>query len=157
MPVVSAAQLDKAGRDPLIDAHVLLLEFAEDGSAVVHRAAVNTEDVTHKGEVYGKAPFQVVLPSSGSGDVRAQIEIPNVDRVIGRALDSARARINVRLILVDSANLDVAIVDTKNLLVMPRASGNSERLSAELGPRATLQEPVPSRKTSKASFPGVWI
>ncbi len=81
----------------------------------------------------------------------------NIDRVLGRIIDAARQRINVRILFVDTAEPDVAIVDTKNLIVIQSVSGNSVRLTATLGPRVSLQEPVPFQKTTRNFFPGVWL
>lgn len=157
MPVPTAAQRHKLNRDPVADPHIVLLEFQEDGKSMVHRAAINTEDFTWRGEVYSRASIGVELPETGDGETRAQVVASNVERIFSRALSAAVQRINVRVILIDVAAPDLPIIDTRNLLVIPSASGNAERITAQLAPRASLQEPVPHRQTTKADFPGVWL
>lgn len=157
MPVVSDAQRHKVNRDPIRDPHIILLEFQEDGQDAVNRAAINTENVTFEGNEFLRAQIGVVLPETGGDDTAAQLVASNVDRTLGRALDAATQRINCRMILVDVANPDEAIIDTKNLMVIATATANSEEVNAALGPRASLQEPVPARRTTRQQFPGVWF
>lgn len=157
MPTPTEAQRHKLNRDPVADPHLILLEFQEDGKSLVHRAAINTEDVTWEGDVYSRASISVELPQTGDGETSAQLVASNIDRILGRAINSATQRINVRLILIDSALPDAAIIDTKNLLVIPSASGSATQVSATLAPRASLLEPVPAKQTTKADFPGIWL
>lgn len=157
MPTPTPAQRHKLNRDPVEEPHLILLEFKEDGKSFVHRAAINTEDVDRGGETYDRAAISVVLPKTGDGETSAQLVASNVDRVFGRAINAARQRINVRLILIDFAAPDIAIIDTKNLLVISSASGTGTQITATLAPRATLLEPVPSKQTTKADFPGIWL
>ncbi len=157
MPVPTSAQRHKLNRDPVTDAHVVLLEFQEDGRSAITRLAINTEDVEHDGNTYTRASIDTQLPSTGDDDTTAQLSVSNIDRVLGRIIDAARQRINVRILFVDTAEPDVAIVDTKNLIVIQSVSGNSVRLTATLGPRVSLQEPVPFQKTTRNFFPGVWL
>lgn len=157
MPVVSDAQRHKVNRDPIRDPHIVLLEFQEDGQAAVNRAAINTEDVIFQGEVFDRAQVDVILPETGGDDTSASLVASNVDRILSRVLDAATQRINCRIILVDVSVPDVAIIDTRNLLVLSSASATSEEVNARLGPRASLQEPVPNRRTTRQQFPGVWL
>lgn len=157
MPTPTPAQRHKLNRDPVVDPHIILLEFQEDGKSFVHRAAINTEDVTFEGNVFSRAAISVELPQTADGETSAQLVASNIDRVFGRAINSATQRINVRLILIDAALPDAAIIDTKNLLIMPSASGSATQVSAALAPRASLLEPVPSKQTTKADFPGIWL
>ena len=124
---------------------------------MVHRAAINTEDVTWEGEVYTRAAISVELPETRDGETRAQVVMSNVERIFSRAMNAATQRINVRLILIDIGAPAVPLIDTMNLLVIPSASGSSTRITGQLAPRATLLEPVPHRQTTKQDFPGVWL
>lgn len=157
MPEVTDAQRHKADRDPVRDPHILLLEFWEDGGGTVERAAVNNEDVTFESNTFYRSGIEVHVPSSGENDQSASLSVSNVDRVIGRAIDRARNRINCRLIMVDVSDLSTAIIDTKNLMVIPSSSGDTVRITATLGPRAEQNEPVPFQRTTRALFPGVWF
>lgn len=157
MPTPTEAQRHKLNRDPIVDPHIVLLEFKEDGYAEVHRAAINTEDVEWNGETYFRAAIAVELPATADGETRAQLVASNIDRILSRALNAARQRINVRMILIDTSAPDMPIIDTKNLLVIPSASGNAETITAQLGPRAGLLEPIPFKQTTKADFPGIWF
>jgi hypothetical protein len=157
MPVPSNDQRHKLNRDPVADPHIVLIEFQEDGRSLVHRAAINTEDVTWRGNVYTRAAISVEMPETRDGETRAQLAMSNVDRLISRALNGATQRINVRIILIDFAAPDTPIIDTKNLLVMPSASGNSETVTGQLGPRASLLEPIPFKMTTREDFPGLWL
>ena len=153
--MVTAAQRHKLNRDPVSDPQIVLLEFQEDGSSTVHRAAANTEDVVWQGNTYIRRQIDVELPGTSTNETRARLVTSNIDRILGRAIDAAVQRINVRLILIDFATGE-ALIDTKNLMVIPSASGMVE-LSVELGPRASLLEPVPASPTTRADFPGVYI
>lgn len=157
MPNPTVDQRHKLNRRPVVDPHLILLEFQEDGKAFVHRAAINTEDVTWEGHVFDRAAISVELPQTNDGETSAQLVASNVDRVLGRAINAATQRINVRLILIDHAAPEEAIIDTKNLLVIPSASGSATQVSATLAPRASLLEPVPAKQTTKADFPGIWL
>lgn len=158
MPVITDAQRHKLNRDPITDAHVLLLEFQEDGQSVIERAAINTEDIVWNGETYYRAGIEVKLPSTGDGDISAQLVAANVDRLISRALDKAEQRINVRMIMIDTSAPDATLIDTENLLVMPIASTSPDgRITASPSARANMQEPVPDKRTTKQEFPGAWL
>tara|TARA_R110000851_G_C13102466_1_gene568879 strand:- start:15090 stop:15566 length:477 start_codon:yes stop_codon:yes gene_type:complete len=157
MPTPTTAQRHKLNRDPVADPHLILLEFQEDGKSFVHRAAINTEDVEWNGETYSRAAISVQLPQTADGETSAQLVASNIDRILGRAINAATQRINVRLILIDFAAPDAAIIDTRNLLVIPSASGSATQVTAQLAPRASLLEPVPSKQTTKAEFPGIWL
>ena len=158
MPIVSPATRHTVNRDPITDAHVILLEFREDGASRVERAAINNEDVVFEGNVFTAAPgLQVHVPSTSDQDAASSVSASNVDRVLGRALDACRQRISVRMILVDMGDPSQAIIDTRNLMVIPSASGDTETISATLGPRADMQEPVPFRRTTRQDFPGVFL
>lgn len=157
MPVPTSAQRHKLDRDPITDAHIVLLEFQEDGRSTVTRYALNTEDVVSGGNTYRRASVRVDLPSTGSDDTRATLTASNLDRTLGRVVDAARRRVTVRLMLVDSSDPDTVIIDTKNLIVMSTISGNSVQVTASLEPRMSLQEPVPFQRTTRKFFPGVWL
>ena len=156
MPEVTDAQRHKLNRDPVSDPHIILLEFQEDGMATIHRAVANTEDFDWEGNTYYQRDITIELPNSGEGETQARLSTSNIDRTLGRVLDSATQRINVRLIVIDVTAPGTPLIDTKNLLVIPSASGMNE-LSVNLGPRASLQEPVPFVPTTQATFPGVWL
>jgi CheY-like chemotaxis protein len=156
MPTVTDAQRHKVNRDPISDPHIVLIEFQEDGQSAIERVAINNEDVTWRGETYTRAAIDVTMPSTGDGEVTAQLEAANVDRILSRAIDGATQRINVRLILIDIAAPDTPIIDTKNLMVIPSAQGG-DVIVAQLGARASGQEPIPFKRTTKAHFPGIWF
>lgn len=158
MPAVSSATRHTLNRDPIVDAHVILLEFQEDGATDVLRVAVNNEDVVFDGQTYTRSAIQVHPPSSGGDDPTASLSVSNVDREVGKVLDACRKRINVRLMVVDTGNLTAdPIIDTRNLMVIPSASGDTVQVTAQLGPRADQQEPVPFQRTTRQMFPGVWV
>ena len=157
MPVPSASQRHKLNRDPIRDPHIILLEFQEDGRSLVHRAAINTEDVEWRDETYFRAAIQVELPETRDGETRAQIVMSNIERIFSRAMNAATQRINCRLILIDIGAPELPLIDTMNLLVIPSASGTSTSITGQLAPRASLLEPVPHRQTTKQDFPGVWL
>lgn len=157
MPQVTPAQRHKLNRDPIRDPHIALLEFKEDGQAAISRAAINNEDVTFEGNLFNRASIDVIFPETGGDAVEAKLVASNVDRQIGRAIDAARLRVGCRMVLVDATNVDEPIIDTKNMLVITSASGDSEKISATLGARADIMDPVPFKRTTKQDFPGVWL
>lgn len=160
MPIIALRTRHDVNRDPIRDPFLILLEFLEDGQLVEDtlRVAINNEDIVYGGETYTRAAIQVSIPSTQDTDQSASMQISNVDRVIGQALDKCRKRINVRMLVVDSSDLSAdPIIDTKNLMVVPSASGNTETITIRLGPRADQQEPVPFQRTTRQYFPGVWI
>lgn len=157
MPTPTPAQRHKLNRDPVADPHLILLEFQEDGKSFIHRAVINTEDIERGGETYSRAAISVELPGTSDSETSAKLVASNVDRVLGRAVNAAVQRINARLILIDYAEPDEAIIDTRNLLVISSASVSAGQVTATLSARATLLEPVPSKQTTKAQFPGIWL
>lgn len=154
--MVTAAQRHKANLDPIEDAHILLLEFQEDGSSTVHRAAVNNEDIVSNGNTFTATDIGVNLPNSGDQMPSVSLDMSNITREIGKSLNWARNRVGARLMLVDASIPNTAIIDTLNMMVIAESGGDSVRVSATLGPRAALNEPWPPRPTSKQFFPGVW-
>jgi hypothetical protein len=157
MPTTTAAQRHKVNRDPITDAHVILLEFQEDGNSTVHRAAINNEDVTSNGDSFVATDIEIALPNSNDQEPSVDIAMDNIDREIGKAVNRARNRVGCRIMLVDTSAPDTALMDTLNLMVISSAAGDSERVSASLGPRASLQEPWPPQRTRKQYFPGLWF
>ena len=153
---ITPSQRHKLNRDPVSQPHVILLEFSEDGQDVVIRAAVNNEDIVHQGELYVATNISVVLPSAESEDVSATLIASNQERILGRAIDRAKRRITVRMMMIDVSLPDIAIMDTQDLMVAESATVNGAIISLSLGPRASMQEPVPTRRTTRNSFPGVW-
>lgn len=154
--MVSVGQRHRVNLDPIASPHIVLLEFREDGQDVIIRAAVNTEDVEYKGETYVAAGINVRLPSAQNDEAAASLSASNSDRRLGRAVDNAKQRINVRIMLIDVGVPDVPIIDTLDLLVANASSLTGEKVELMLGTRATMQEPVPIRRTTRNSFPGVW-
>lgn len=154
--MVTPAQRHKVNRDPIADPHIMLLEFWEDGEETVIRAAVNNESVVHNGETYVPTNINLTLPSKENEEVSARLTASNSERLMGRAIDRAARRINVRMLMIDVAIPDVAIVDTLNLMVADSVQVSGILLNMTLGPRASLQEPVPVRRTTRNSFPGTW-
>lgn len=158
MPDVTTAQRHKLNRDPIADPHIVLVEFQEDGQEAINRAAINTEDVVWGGETYYRAAIDIQLAGSGGDEARATMVASNIDRLLSRALNSATQRVNVRLILIDySEPANLALIDTRNLMVIAAATATAEEISADLGPRASLLEPVPFKRTTKPEFPGIWL
>lgn len=156
MPATTA-QRHTVGLDPVADAHVILLEFQEDGQSTVHRAAINNEDIESNGETYVATDISIALPGSGDGELGVSLSMSNLSREIGKAINRATGRIGCRIMLIDASAPDTLIMDTKNLLVLATATGDGVRITGQLGMRASLQEPVPSRRTSRMFFPGVWF
>lgn len=154
---ITTAQRHKVNLDPITDAHVLLLEFQEDGYSTVQRAAINNDDIVSNGNTFTATDISISLPGAGDAEPTVQMEMDNIDREIGKAVNRAKARIGCRIMLVDSSAPNTALIDTSNLLVIKSANGDSEKISAELGARATLQEPWPPQRTRKQFFPGQWF
>jgi hypothetical protein len=154
---VTTQQRHKVNRDPVRDPHIILLEFQEDGNSIIERAAINTEDFTFEGNVFIAAGITVKLPSAENNEPTASLSASNVELVLGRALNAATRRINVRMILVDTSEPDTAILDTGNLLVATSSTISGVMVEMHLAARASMQEPVPNRRTSQNSFPGTWV
>lgn len=158
MPDVTTAQRHKLNRDPIADPQIILVEFQEDGQAAINRAAINTENVEWNGETYYRAAIDIQLAGSGGDEARATMVASNIERLLSRAINSATQRVNVRLILIDVSTPEApALIDTENLMVIASATATAEEISADLGPRASLLEPVPAKRTTKPEFPGIWL
>lgn len=155
--MVTIAQRHKANADPVSDAHILLLAFQEDGDSAVHRAAQNNEDITHNGQTYVGTAIEIHLPNSSEGENTVRLSMSNLSRTVGAAIIRARNRIGCRLILIDYSAPDTAIIDTLDQFVLKNVQGDSVEISAEIGLRAALQEPVPFQRTNRLTFPGVWF
>lgn len=157
MPTITAAQRATVNRDPIPSAHIILVEFEEDGSGVVQRAAINNEDMVSNGEIYIGTDINITLPNSVNGDTSVNIEMSNISRIVGRAIYFSRKQIGARIMLVDAADPDTTLMDTLNMLVLRNAQGDSVRISGQIAARASLFEPVPFRRTNRSLFPGVWM
>lgn len=156
MPQATDAQRHKVNRDPIRDAHPILLEFQEIGQTTVHRAALNNEDLTRLGEVYSAANIDISLPDSGDAESGISLSVSNITRKMGIAINRARNDIISRVILVDVSDIDgTPLIDTSNMFKISSVQGNSEILSVSLGHRMSLQEPANGNSTSRVLFPGV--
>ena len=157
MPTPTTAQRYKVNVDPVADAHILLVEFQEDGNPTIHRVANNNEDVTHNGQTYTGLPIEIHLPHSSDEENSVRLSVSNITRTLGAAVARTRNRIGCRIKMIDISLPNVAIIDTLDLFVIKNVTGNSTRISGELGLRASLSMPVPFQRTSRIFFPGVWL
>lgn len=161
MPHPSETTRHVANADPIVVAHVILLEFQEDGRSTIHRAALNNEDVDYASNTYTATRIEIHLPGSGDTFPRVRLEMSNIQRTIGAAIARAKNRIGCRMLLVDASNSPVSLVadiDTKDLFVLSNVVLNlsQAKILADLAARASVQEPWPPERTQKLLFPGVW-
>ena len=155
--MVTTTQRHKVNRDPISDAHLILLEFQEDGESTVHRAAINNEDIISNGNTYSGMAISISLPGSGDGEQNVTIEASNITRDLGRAFLAASRQVGCRIMLIDASAPNTAILDTGNSLVIRDVSVTGATISASLGSRAPLNEPYPWKRTSKIFFPGLFF
>jgi hypothetical protein len=155
--MVTTTQRHKLNRDPISDAHIILLEFQEDGESTIHRAAVNNEDVISNGNTYTGFAISISLPGSSDADQNVTIEASNITRDLGRAFANAKRQVGCRIMLVDSSAPNTAILDTGNSLLIRDVTITGSTISASLGSRAPLDEPYPWRRTNKIFFPGLFF
>lgn len=154
--MVSASVRHALNRDPVSEPLLVLLEFAEDGGGDVHRMAVNNEDVVSNGETFSAVAAEVTLPGAGDQSPGVSITISNIDRTLGAAVFRARRRVGVRVRLVAADDPDTAIIDTRDMMVLASASGDSISISGDLAPRGAALEPVSARVT-RQFFPGLYF
>lgn len=156
---ISNAQRHKVNQDPILpaDAHLILLEFQEDGVSTVHRSVRNNEDITHNSNTYVATRIGVNLPSSGDQEPSCSLEMSNLSREPGKAINRAKGLVGCRMKMIDASLPDVAIIDTYNLMVLRRVSGNSISIKADLGSRCSFDEPVRPRRITRQYFPGPWF
>jgi|CXWL01.1.fsa_nt_gi hypothetical protein len=154
----TAAQLFAAGRDPVADAWLMLVELQEEHSgSEILRVARNNADVMHNGNVFYKSSFEIRLPGASDEEPRAGLQASNVTRAAGRRLMLARHPIRVRLIVIDAAAPDAAVIDTNDLLKVGRWSADGMLVDLELKARASHAEPLPFQRTSRHLYPAVWM
>lgn len=148
------------------DPDLLLLEFYEDGGAVVDRAVINNEDIIFYGETYVATDFSVNIPSDGEDFSAPSLSISNVDRSPGKLVLRANDRIVVRMIEVDGTDYTVSggvrtyytiKNDTKNMMVITDATADIRTISGSLGPKLSLDQPYPVPKTNAKAFPGLYL
>lgn len=156
--MTTAAQRHKLNRRPIRDPYIALVEVTDEVMGTVHRAAANNEDIVSNGETFVRSDISVVFPKSGDEETSASLEMSNVSRIAGRAVEAAIGRIGVRLMLVDASDPDTIVkVDTLNLLVAEELTVTSETVSASLSPRAKLNEQYPPRTIDESGFPGAYF
>ena len=112
MPIATSEQRHRVNLSPQSDPEICLIEFWEDGSDYVIRAAVNSEDYVWNGETYTRSQIDVLLPKSGDQTSTAGLEASNVNRSPGQLALSAERRLNIRMIAVNTV-LEQALIDTK--------------------------------------------
>lgn len=157
MPVVTPTQRSRAANLTSTQPYRLLIEMSEGSTGIVHRAVVGNENFVFEGNTFIATDMAVKLPGSSVTQLRASLEMSNLTRVPSRAAFSARERVGCRLVLTDAVSPSTAIIDTKNMLVFESMGGDSRRVSGELGPRASLQEPYPFYRSTKDIFPGAYL
>lgn len=150
-------QIYNQGNEFISEPELLLLQFWEEGSTVVHYAALNTENITHDGNEYVASSFELTLPDEGAEQGNVNLTIPNVERIAGRTVLSAVNKIQCRMILVDGSDHEVVISDTKNMLVLSSVTADQRSVSGTLIAKADVLLPDPLRGTSASFFPGLWL
>lgn len=157
MPLASDAVRHRLNLSPQGDPVICLIEFWEDGASTRIRAAVNSEDYSWGGEVYTRSQVSVLLPGSGDAQAAAALEVSNINRLPGRLALSARRRINVRIIVINTENDALALMDTETHFYARSSEISAEKVVMDMGSRLSLTEPVQARAVTRSEFPALWL
>jgi hypothetical protein len=155
--MVTSAQRHEQANQFIDTPDVTLIEFWEDGSSQIERAALNNETITHLGNQYLPLDFGINLPSSNSAFQEVGATIPNASKIPGLAVLNARKRIQCRMIHVDGLDHDVIIWDTSDMLVFYNVKVDVLTVSGSLGAKPDGTMPYPFTYTGKKTFPGLWF
>jgi hypothetical protein len=157
LPALTTAQAAKAAYDPVDDPHIVLLEITEDHVSGALRLARDNTDWTHGGNLYTRSAFEIVLPPAAGEEPEVRIEASNVLRLPGRALLLSRFTLRVRIIVIDTAAPEVALIDTGSLFKVGGWSVDADTVSIQLKAAVSWQEPYPFRRTDRVNFPAAWM
>ena len=156
MPVATTQQRHRVNLHPQSDPEICLIEFWEDGSDYIVRAAVNSEDYVWQGETYTRSQIDVLLPNSGDKSSTASLEASNVNRAPGQLVLTAERRVNVRMIAVNTY-LEQALIDTKTNFYARSKTVEAQTVTMDLASKLDLQEPVNQRSVNRSEFPGAYL
>jgi hypothetical protein len=139
--------LGQYSSDPVL----ALLEISHPELAETIRVVDNGEDITSNGNVFQAFPFELQLPGDLEGEPKAQIEIANVTRLIGDALDAITTPANVRISLILASDPDTLQLDWINFELRD-ASWNALVVQASIIIRQFGREPAVKVRVAPGNF-----
>ena len=137
--------------------NVLIMEFSEVGSSVIHRAALNNEDIVSNGHTYVRSGISITIPNSSSRDHRIQVSIPNISGIPGQLVSKVNSDISVRIMNTSAENRDNLLQDTGNLLRLVDVVVSPATVAGTLVSRVDFNLPYPPNRATKNAIPGVWL
>lgn len=148
------AQANEIQADPYLP----LFEFWEEGTDTRERAVMNNESITHNGNVYHASRIQFTPPKADENTGSSSLTMSNVDRVVGNLINRANRIIRVRLMVVDSDNLEEApMFDSNNLFMLTDMKVSVAAVNATITLRPDVLFPAPGIKTSKDFTAGLYL
>lgn len=162
MTSLTAAQIEKLNRDPITDPYLLLVEIEELNTGTVHRYVNNNEDITSTvsdgstSETWTAATIAFSLPGSGEEIRDVSLTVSNIDRAAGRALILSSDMIMVRLIVIDYASPNAALIDTYDLMHIGTGDVDAETVEVKLISSIDFNLPWPPGRMTEQLFPGVY-
>jgi hypothetical protein len=133
---------------------VTLLTFSGAGFTTF-RVCDNDTDIVSGGQTYIAFPFSIQLPDDGDEAPAAVLQIANVDRTIGQAIDAADDEIFVNIKLVLASNPDNPEKEFDGLKIS-RAPRNALIVEGELTSAQFANEPYTRIRATPGRFPGLF-
>jgi hypothetical protein len=121
------------------------------------RLVTNTvgDDILSNGNIFTAAPFDILWPSDDEEAPTAQLEVLNVDRAIGEALDSIVTAAECTLQVVLATSPDTIDREGKKFQLR-NAQWNGGIMTADLGQAYFASEPWPRYRVTPKSFPSLF-
>jgi hypothetical protein len=133
---------------------VTLLTFSGTGFSTF-RVCDNDTDIVSLSQTYTAFPFSIELPGDGDDAPAAVLQITNVDRQIGQAIDAAEDEIFVNIKVVLASTPDHIEKEFDGLRIS-RAPRNALLVQGELTSAQFANEPYTKIRATPGRFPGLF-
>lgn len=120
------------------------------------RVANNTEDVVSNGQTFIGFPFGITLANDNAETPRAKLEIQNVDRRIGEAVQALTSPAKIDIALVLASDPDTIEFDQKDM-ELKDVKGDEISVNAVIVGIDTALWTWPWKRVTEGRFPGLYL
>lgn len=111
--------------------------------------------ITSRGQVYQESWFEFEEPGDDEAMPEARISLPNVDRVVGLALEEARSSLTLHFELIRESEPD-RVVMAWRMLELKDANADWLMVTGTLSAARFDDEPYAPLRVTPSTFPGLY-
>lgn len=120
------------------------------------RVCNNNENIISNGQTFIAYPFRLTLPSDGENAPVARVQIANVSREIGQAIDAATDNVTFQIDLILASNPDL-LEKSFGGLDLRTVSRTPLIVEGEIQSASFASEPCPHIRVTPGRFPGMFF